>query len=787
VAEDDFYDGRIITIHGKPVLNFGSYSYVGLETDQRLKDAAIKGIQQFGIQYPSSRAYVSSTLYVELERLVQEMYDAPIVLAASLSIGHHGIMPILLEEGDAIIMDQQVHSSVQDAARKAQLSGVSLTIVRHNNLTDLKNKIEELSPRHHKIWYMCDGVYSMYGDVAPVRELIQLADQYKQLHLYIDDAHGMSSFGNNGTGFVMSQASLHPKMILCTGMAKAFGTMGAIFIIPDKTLATKVRNCSGPLIFSGQQATSILSASIASAKIHLSGEMIIRQAFLAEKINYCHRLLRKYNLPDISDSRTPIFFVGLGMMKVAMNLVSRMLNEGFYMNIAIFPAVPETCSGIRFTITLHQTMEDIENLVIALAKHFPLALKEEGRTVKDIKRAFKKVANLDYLEEPQANEEAVHKSKFIVRQEKSIKNIEAALWNRLLGHRGTFSWAQLLMVEQTFSNNPEPQHNWEFRYYIISDQQGRPLLATFFTIALCKDDMLAPYSVSQLVESNRTKNPYYLTSKAMLMGSAVSEGQHLYLDRSHPEWQEVLTLLLDKVMEEHEKQETEMIVLREFDAEDKELNDFFVRNAFIKADFPDSHVIKDIHWNSKEEFLGQFERHRRQYLKQKVFKPEVFFETDICKGENSELNYWYSLYENVSKKSLEVNTFKLPRVFFENVVKHTDWEVIRLRLKPEIDKREERLPVAVMFCCKSPHHYTPLFIGLDYDFLDYNIYPQILWQTIKRAKELNLAPIHFGFTASQNKQKFGAVPVSQSGFVQMKDNYKMVLIGLMPNESKAFQ
>ncbi|HWZ21544.1 MAG TPA: pyridoxal phosphate-dependent aminotransferase family protein, partial [Cytophagaceae bacterium] len=686
------------------------------------------------------------------------------------------------EEGDAIILDQQVHSSVQDAARKVQLNGVSLTIVRHNRLDDLKNKIEELSSRHNKIWYMCDGVYSMYGDVAPIKELVQLANHYKQLYLYIDDAHGMSSFGKNGTGFVLNQTELHPKMILSTGMAKAFGTMGAIFVIPDRELATKVRNCAGPLIFSGQQATSILSASTASAKIHLSGEITVRQEFLAEKINYCHRLLRKYNLPDISDPCTPIFFVGLGMMSVAMNLVKRMIDAGFYVNIAIFPAVPETCSGIRFTITLHQTLEDIENLVIALAKHFPLALKEEGRTVKDIKRAFRKVVELDYLVELGENDTKNVHHKYKIRQEKSIKNINPSVWNKLLGDRGEFTWNNLMLLEETFKDNPEIEHNWTFQYYIISDPNDKPLLATFFTIALSKDDMLAPISVSENIETIRIKEPYHLTSKAMIMGSIVTSGNHLYLDRSHSKWQEVLMLLLDKVMEEQEKENTEIILLRDFNSDDKELSDFFISHAFIKTALPDTHKINKLDWESNESFMNQFNKHRRQYLKQKVFKSESEFEVEICHGENNNLDSWYHLYENVSKKSLEVNTFTLPKKFFENLIKNSEWEVIQLKLKS--DNREHKLPIAVMFCYKTLHSYSPLFVGIDYSFLDFNIYPQILWQTIKRAKALNLVAINFGFTASQNKQKFGAEPISQSGFVQMKDHYKMTLIGLMPNESK---
>ncbi|HEX8547980.1 MAG TPA: pyridoxal phosphate-dependent aminotransferase family protein, partial [Cytophagaceae bacterium] len=248
LTEDQCYDGRTITINGQPLINFGSYSYLGLEIDDRLKNAAIEGIQRFGITYPSSRAYASNNYYKELEDLVEKMYEAPIVLATSLSLGHHGVMPVLVEEGDAIIMDQQVHSSVQDAAGKLRCNGILLDIVRHNNMAQLETKVKELSKKHHKIWYMCDGVYSMYGDVAPLAELIDLANRHPKLHLYIDDAHGMTVFGRNGTGYVMDKVGLHPKMILATGMAKAFGSIGGIFIIPDKELASKVRNCAGPLI-----------------------------------------------------------------------------------------------------------------------------------------------------------------------------------------------------------------------------------------------------------------------------------------------------------------------------------------------------------------------------------------------------------------------------------------------------------------------------------------------------------------------------------------------------------
>ena len=142
VTEDTAYDGRVITIKGKTLINFGSYSYMGLETDQRLKDAAIDAVQRYGLQFPSSRAYTSCSLYTELEALLTKMFNAPIVLTNSLSIGHQGVMPVIIEEGDAIILDQQVHTSVQDPARKLQLDGVTLSIIRHNKVEELKKKLK---------------------------------------------------------------------------------------------------------------------------------------------------------------------------------------------------------------------------------------------------------------------------------------------------------------------------------------------------------------------------------------------------------------------------------------------------------------------------------------------------------------------------------------------------------------------------------------------------------------------------------------------------------------------
>lgn len=137
-SENERYDGKTLTVNGKDLVNFGSYSYLGLEIDERLKIAAKEAIDKYGIQHPSTRAYFSSPLYKELEGHFEKMFHAPVVLSTCLTTGHDGILPVVIEEGDAIILDQQVHASVQRPARSLQLDGITVEIVRHNSISDLK-------------------------------------------------------------------------------------------------------------------------------------------------------------------------------------------------------------------------------------------------------------------------------------------------------------------------------------------------------------------------------------------------------------------------------------------------------------------------------------------------------------------------------------------------------------------------------------------------------------------------------------------------------------------------
>ncbi|WMJ74080.1 aminotransferase class I/II-fold pyridoxal phosphate-dependent enzyme [Cytophagaceae bacterium ABcell3] len=391
VTEDKYYDGKNITVDNKNLLNFGSCSYLGLETDQRLKVSAIDAIMKYGIQFSSSRHFVSCSLYDEYEILLQQIFGAHIAYTTSVSLGHHGVIPIIVRENDAIILDQQVHASVQDAAFKMKAYGIKIVVIPHNDMAFLKKTIEELEGSCNNIWYMIDGVYSMYGDYPPVDTIKEYLDSYDSFHLYADDAHGMGWAGKHGRGFLLSQMDLHPKMVMATSLNKAFGAGGGLFIFPDKETKDMVRNCGGPFMFSGPHQIPVIAAGIASAKIHLSSEIYDRQEELKSKIAHCQSMLEKYNLPIVSNPTSPIFFIGAGKMEVGYKLVKKIIDAGFYVNISVFPTVPKQCTGLRFTITTHHSYEDIENLAKVIAQSLPEALSEEGSSLAEVCQAFDKV------------------------------------------------------------------------------------------------------------------------------------------------------------------------------------------------------------------------------------------------------------------------------------------------------------------------------------------------------------------------------------------------------------
>lgn len=782
-AEDEVVGGRVITLDGRELLQFGSGSYLGLETDARLKEAAIDAIHRYGTQFPSSRAYVSAPLYPEAEALLGDIFGTPVLLAASSTLAHTAAIPVLIGEGDAVILDQQVHTTVQMAVNHVRVLGVTVEMIRHNRLDKLEERLDALRRTHRRVWYMADGVYSMFGDRAPVSELIALLNRYEQFRVYIDDAHGMSWTGQHGHGFVLEQGPLHPQMVMATSLAKSFASGGGVIVTSDAEQRRKIRTIGSSLVFSGPLQPANLGALIASAHIHLSPEISERQSALLERLQYCNRRCRELGLPLVSEADVPIRFIGMGLSKVAYEVAERLMKDGFYSNVAVFPAVPMQRAGLRFTLTLHQSLDDIERFLQAVARHLPEALADEGSSIEEVRQTFRLPTVLENTPPRSAIALVANTASPGLRLEHvtTITALSPEEWDGMFGTLGGFTWEGLRVLETTFQGNDRPEDNWLFHYYIVRNEAGQILAATFFTDGLWKDDMLSPAAVSREVELQRREDPYKLTSRSFAMGTLLTEGNHLYLDRDG-DWRSALKLVLRAVRLDHEASGATNLVLRDLPSDDAELDTLLIDEGFARFAMPHSMEL-ELNWENDEEHLARLSYKARTFLKREVLPWDAAYDVSVFgqKGiqpDAADLNRFYDLYEQVKARAYEMNTFALPKTFFQQVLASPQWEVLALRLRPEAGGEPNAPIVGIAASFVGVEQYVPLLVGMDDRYIASNgLYRQLTRHIIQRARLLGLRRIHQGFGAELEKRRFGAQPYQRNVYFQTTDLYRLEQLG----------
>jgi len=367
-VQDVRLDGRQIELAGSRLINFGSCSYLGLETDARLKQAACGAVERFGVVFSSSRAYVSLPLYAELEALLSEVVGGhPVVVAPTTSLLHQAALPVLVNDDDAVCFDVMVHSSVQAVLPTLMQRGIHCEPVPHARLDALERRVRRLSSKHRRVFYLCDGVYSMHGDLANVSELCGLLASCPSLFAYVDDAHGVGWAGRHGAGIVLGEHGLHERMAVALGLSKSFATGGAVLALPSAELAQRIFTCGGPLIFTGPLQPAQLGAGIASARIHLSPELAELQARLRARIDLFDELVAPSGHAWVQ-SRSPIRFLEIGSDEAAADLAAQLLRAGFFVNAAVFPAVARGRAGVRLMLTCQHELDDVRALAAALVR-----------------------------------------------------------------------------------------------------------------------------------------------------------------------------------------------------------------------------------------------------------------------------------------------------------------------------------------------------------------------------------------------------------------------------------
>ena len=380
---------KAVNINNRKTVPFSLSDYLMLMHDERILNGAIESIRENGFNLSISREFLHLQKTDEAEEILAQVFGNPVVLYPKTTLAHVGAIPLLIGKKDAVIIDHHAHATIYMAVDMVRAHGTHVEPVRHNNLERLEERIRELSKDYEKVWYLADGVYSMYGDVFPAKEIEALLNKYEQFYVYVDDAHGVSWAGPNGSGLVLSKIKQHQKMILAVSFGKGFGAGGGAIVCPKQDIKDLLVYLSGPLMFTGPLESSTLGGLIASSKIHLSPEITELQNKLKELMDYFYRRCDELGLPLVDKTRTPTAYFPMGRPE-NIYLSGRILfPEGFSLTAGLYPAVPLKNVGVRAQLTLYQTIEDVERLLQVMRRIYDKMIAENGFSIEKTLSHFK--------------------------------------------------------------------------------------------------------------------------------------------------------------------------------------------------------------------------------------------------------------------------------------------------------------------------------------------------------------------------------------------------------------
>ena len=354
--------GREITVGGKKLLNFCANNYLGLSGTELMQKASDEAVKKWGYGLASVRFICGTqTVHKDLEKAVAELVGTEdAVLYSSCFMANVGLFQTFFGDQDAIITDELNHASIIDAIR---LTKSERLIFKHMDMTDLEEKLKATREKRLRV-IATDGVFSMDGDIAPLKEICDLADKYDAL-VMVDDAHAVGVMGEHGGGTPES-CGVADRVDFVTGtFGKALGGAGGAFTATHKEAADYLRNRSRTYLFSNSLDTAVTGASffiIGYLKTHPE----LRER-LWENTKLFRSLMREKGF-TVSDAQHPITPIMLGDEKYAVDMAKALLDEGIYVIGFAFPVVPKGKARIRVQVSAAHTKEDIAMAVEKFAK-----------------------------------------------------------------------------------------------------------------------------------------------------------------------------------------------------------------------------------------------------------------------------------------------------------------------------------------------------------------------------------------------------------------------------------
>ncbi len=342
-------------VDGREVLILCSNNYLNLSNHPKVKDAAKRAIDEYGAGSGSVRPIAGNmTVHEELERRIAGFKRAEAALVYSSGFtANSGLIPQLVEKGDVVISDELNHGSIIDGVR---LTKADRMIYAHADAGDLERALREAQEAgHRRILIATDGVFSMDGDLAPVDEIVQLAEEFGAM-TYVDDAHGEGVLGEDGRG-IASHLGVEGRVDVEMGtFSKAFGVMGG-YVAGSQDLRNFALNKSRTWLLSASHPPAVAAACIASIDVLETEPQWVRQ--LWKNTLYFKEALDNLGF-DTGISKTPITPVIVGESSVAKDLSDRLFKAGIFALPIIFPMVARDRARIRTIMNAALSREDLD-------------------------------------------------------------------------------------------------------------------------------------------------------------------------------------------------------------------------------------------------------------------------------------------------------------------------------------------------------------------------------------------------------------------------------------------
>ncbi|MFQ5552132.1 MAG: glycine C-acetyltransferase [Thermoplasmata archaeon] len=347
-------------VDGQEVLILCSNNYLNLSNHPKVKDAAKQAIDAYGAGSGSVRPIAGNmTLHEELERRIAgfKRADAALVYSAGFT-ANSGLIPQLVERGDVVISDELNHGSIIDGVR---LTKADRMIYAHADAGDLERTLKEAQKAgHRRVLIATDGVFSMDGDLAPVDEIVKLAEEFGAM-TYVDDAHGEGVLGEEGRG-IASHLGVEGRVDVEMGtFSKAFGVMGG-YVAGSQNLRNFALNKSRTWLLSASHPPAVAAACIASIDVLETEPQWVRQ--LWENTLYFKKGLKEMGF-DTGISKSPITPVIVGTSSTAKELSDRLLADGIFALPIVFPMVARDKARIRTIMNAALTREDLDRALDA--------------------------------------------------------------------------------------------------------------------------------------------------------------------------------------------------------------------------------------------------------------------------------------------------------------------------------------------------------------------------------------------------------------------------------------